>query len=66
MPAEGAAVLEDPPFFLWCFLWLFFGGFVVEPVSSAITKDVVETVKSKAKAINKAFFILASFKVVKK
>lgn len=44
-------------------MWLFFGGFVVP---SAKAKPETEAVNNKAKAMTKAFFILASFKVVKK
>lgn len=57
--AAGAVVVF---FFAWCFLWLFFGGFVVLVVPSANAKLETETVNNKAKTVNIAFFILASLK----
>jgi hypothetical protein len=67
--AEEAGALEALPFFFftWCFLWLFFAVFAGVPaVSWAKTRLDVETVNNKANAITNAFFILASFKMVKK
>jgi len=60
--AEGAVAVLGLGFFAWCFLWLFLGGLEVVPISSAKAKLETETVNNIAKAINKAFFILASLK----
>jgi hypothetical protein len=60
--AGSEEVEEELPFFLWCFLWCLVDLLeLVLEVLSAQTMLDAETVKSRAKAITNAFFILTSF-----